>query len=94
MLRFGGTLVCLGIPEGEPVPIAHAMPATMIAQQLNVISVTVGNRREAVETLEIAARGVIKFPIKVVGMSELQSVFDVMAEGKINGRVVLDLSRV
>ncbi|KAI0109088.1 alcohol dehydrogenase-like protein [Nemania sp. FL0031] len=94
MLRFGGTLVVVGIPEGEYVPIAHAIPATMVAQQLNIISVTVGNRREAVETLEIAARGGIKFPVKTVGMGELQSVFETMGQGKINGRVVLDLSRV
>ncbi|KAI1132699.1 alcohol dehydrogenase-like protein [Nemania abortiva] len=94
MLRFGGTLVCLGIPEGAYEPIAHALPATMVANGTSIISVTVGNRREAKEMLEIAARGIVKFPVQTIGMGELQSTFEAMEEGKINGRVVVDLSRV
>lgn len=30
-LRFGGTLVCVGMPEGDMVPIAGAMPATSMS---------------------------------------------------------------
>jgi len=29
-LRFGGTLVCVGMPEGESKPIANAYPAEMV----------------------------------------------------------------
>lgn len=28
-LRFGGTLVCVGLPEGDPQPIANSFPAAM-----------------------------------------------------------------
>jgi propanol-preferring alcohol dehydrogenase len=92
MLRFGGTLVCVGIPEGDAMPIANAFPSHMIAQQHKIVSSAVGNRREAIETLEMAARGVVKFPVRTVGMGELQSVFEEMGEGKLIGRVVLDFS--
>lgn len=29
-LRFGGTLVCVGIPQGDPQPIANSFPAAMV----------------------------------------------------------------
>ncbi|TGJ85117.1 hypothetical protein E0Z10_g3629 [Xylaria hypoxylon] len=94
MLRFGGTLVCVGMPTGEPMPIADAFPTAMVQQGHKIVGSAVGNRREAIDTLEMATRGVIKFPIRTVGMSELQSVFEDMENGKITGRVVLDLSSV
>ncbi len=30
-LRFGGTLVCVGMPKGDSVPIAKAFPTTLVA---------------------------------------------------------------
>ncbi|KAI1809766.1 alcohol dehydrogenase-like protein [Poronia punctata] len=92
MLRFGGTLVCVGVPEGAPVPIGNAFPAHFIAQQLKVVGSAVGNRREAKETLEMAERGLVKFPVRTVGMSKLQSVFEDLGEGKLIGRTVLDFT--
>lgn len=55
-LKFGGTLVCVGVPEGDPVPIGGADPATMLVQQLNIRGSAVGNRKDAIETLQMAAR--------------------------------------
>lgn len=60
LLRFGGTLVCVGIPEGDLVAIAKAFPQTLIAQAQKIVGVAVGNRQEAIETLELASRGIIK----------------------------------
>ncbi|KAI1309751.1 alcohol dehydrogenase-like protein [Xylaria venustula] len=92
MLRFGGNLVCVGMPEGEQVPIANAFPSSMVMQHHNIVSSAVGNRREAIETLEMAARGVVKIPVRKVGMEKLQSVLEDMAKGNITGRVVLEIS--
>ncbi|MCJ1397092.1 hypothetical protein MMC11_000284 [Xylographa trunciseda] len=91
-LRFGGTLVCVGMPEGELTPIATAYPNTMCAKMLSITSVAVGNQREAREVLDFAARGVVKTHLRVEKMERLTSVFEEMAEGKLMGRVVLDLS--
>lgn len=55
-LKFRGTLVCVGVPEGNPVPIATADPATMLASELRIVGSAVGNRKEAMETLAMAAR--------------------------------------
>jgi propanol-preferring alcohol dehydrogenase len=30
-LRFGGTLVCVGMPEGDSQPIANSFPAAMVS---------------------------------------------------------------
>jgi alcohol dehydrogenase, propanol-preferring len=55
-LKFRGTMVCVGVPEGDPVAIATAYPATMLVSELKIIGSAVGNRKEAIETLEFAAR--------------------------------------
>ncbi|KAI0474777.1 alcohol dehydrogenase-like protein [Xylaria cf. heliscus] len=94
MLQFGGSLVCVGMPEGEQVPIGNAFPTSIVAGQYKILGSAVGNRREAIETLEMARLGLIKMPVRTVGMGELQSVFEEMGEGKTIGRVVLDMSSV
>ncbi len=55
-LKFRGTLVCVGVPEGAAVPIATANPAAMLVQELKIVGSAVGNRKEALECLEMAAR--------------------------------------
>lgn len=56
-LRFNGTVVCVGIPEGEPQAMAKAHPGTMVFKQATVTAVAVGNRRDAIECMDFAARG-------------------------------------
>lgn len=54
MLRFGGTLAVVGIPEGEPVPIQSALPQFLVAKALKIVGVAVGDRQEAIECLDFA----------------------------------------
>lgn len=51
----------------------------------------VGNQREALEVLELAARGKVKTHVRLEKMDKLTEIFQEMAEGKMQGRVVLDL---
>jgi propanol-preferring alcohol dehydrogenase len=53
----------------------------------------VGNRRDSAEAIEFFRRGLIKAPYKSIGLSELQKVYDLMHEGKIAGRYVVDTSK-
>lgn len=92
LLRFGGRVVCVGIPEGEAVPIKSALPGPMAGKALQVIGSAVGDRREAIETLDFAARGIVKTHYRLEKMERLDDVFREMDEGKLKGRVVLDLS--
>ena len=91
LLKFGGTLVCVGLPEGQLQPIATAFPQVMVAKEQKIVGSAVGNRREAIETLDLAARGIIKTHYRTAKMEELTSVFQEMEKGQIQGRVVLDM---
>ncbi len=55
-LKWRGSLVCVGVPEGKAVPIATADPASLLTQEKRIIGSAVGNRKEAIETLDMAAR--------------------------------------
>lgn len=55
-LKFNGALVCVGVPEGDPQVIGGADPATMLVSQFKILGSAVGNRKDAIETLEMAAR--------------------------------------
>lgn len=91
LLRYGGTLVVVGLPEGELQPIATAFPSLMIANALNIVAISIGDRKEAIETLELAERGILKTHLRTVKMEELTSVFEEMESQQLQGRVVLDL---
>jgi len=92
-LRFGGTLVCVGVPEGEPVPIAGADPGSLLVQEKRIVGSAVGNRKDAIETMNMAARGVIKTHFTVEPMSKLNEVFEKMDKMQLKGRVVIDLTK-
>ncbi|KAK3669428.1 hypothetical protein LTR78_010688 [Recurvomyces mirabilis] len=91
MLKFGGTLVCVGLPEGDLQPIATAFPQVMVAKAQRIVGVAVGDRREAIETLAMAERGVVKTHFKTIKMDGLTETFEQMHRGELKGRVVLDL---
>jgi propanol-preferring alcohol dehydrogenase len=74
LLRFGGTVVCVGVPEGVSVPIGSAKPAHLISSQLNITAVSVGNRKDAKAVLDMAARGVLKTKYTVESLDNLTDV--------------------
>ncbi|KAF2190666.1 GroES-like protein [Zopfia rhizophila CBS 207.26] len=92
LLRFRGRVVVVGVPEGEAVPIKSALPQFIVAKAISIVGVAVGDRREAIETLDFAARGIVKTHFRVEKMDKLTDVFKELSEGKLKGRVVLDLS--
>lgn len=90
-LRFGGTMVCVGMPEGDLVPIATAFPPVLVAMEQTIRGSAVGNQREALEVLDMAARGIVTTKYRIEKMEELTNIFQEMSDGKMQGRVVLDL---
>ncbi|OBT45160.1 hypothetical protein VE00_04311 [Pseudogymnoascus sp. WSF 3629] len=91
MLRFRGTLVCVGVPEGESIPIASAKPSSIIMSQLRITAVNVGNRKDAQEVLDLAARGIVKTVHTVEPLQNLTNIFKRMLEGQLQGRVVVSI---
>lgn len=91
MLGLNGTLVCAGLPEGDSVVMPGSDPTSIILRGLNITYTSVGTRRDAIEVLDFAKRGVIKSHYRLEKMDNLTNVFQEMSEGKLMGRVVLDL---
>ncbi|KAM0722820.1 hypothetical protein Q7P37_002262 [Cladosporium fusiforme] len=93
MLCFGGTLVVVGLPEGEMKPIATAYPSIIVAKALKIVGTAVGNRQDAVETLGFAERGIMKASFEMAKMEELTDIFEKMERHETKGgRTVLDLT--
>jgi len=63
----------------------------MVANEHTIKGSAVGNQREALEVLDMAARGLVKTHLKVEPMEKLTEIFQAMSEGKMQGRTVIDL---
>jgi alcohol dehydrogenase, propanol-preferring len=88
MLRRGGTCVLCGLPPGEfPVSIFD-----LVLNRYTVRGSIVGTRRDLDEALEFAGEGKVKATIETQPLGSINEVFDRLKKGKINGRVVLDMS--
>ncbi|PFH57114.1 hypothetical protein XA68_15489 [Ophiocordyceps unilateralis] len=89
-VRPHGTVVCVGLP---PNATFNAPVFETVLRMITIRGSYVGNRVDTVEALEFFRRGLIKAPVTVVGLTELPDVFQLMEEGKIVGRYVLDTSK-
>lgn len=89
-VRPTGTVVLVGLP-------AHAVVKSdvfsHVVKSISIKGSYVGNRADTREAIDFFSRGMVKSPIKVVGLSELGKVYELMEAGKILGRYVVDNSR-
>ncbi|KKB37379.1 Alcohol dehydrogenase [Bacillus thermotolerans] len=86
-VKRGGTLVVVGLPNDElPIPIFDT-----VLNGVTVKGSIVGTRMDMREALEFAAQGKVKAQIETAPLSEINSIFDKMEQGKINGRIVLTM---
>ncbi|KAK1828609.1 alcohol dehydrogenase [Podospora conica] len=89
-VRAHGTVVLIAMPAGAKV----SLPVfDTVVRMVTVKGSYVGNREDTAEAVAFFARGLIKAPIKVVGLSELGKVFTEMQAGRVVGRYVLDMSK-
>ncbi|KAH7052165.1 alcohol dehydrogenase [Macrophomina phaseolina] len=91
MLRPGGTMVPVGFPK-DPTVVAGAPPSFLSMRKLNIAGSVTGTLKEVEEMLDFTARGLVH-PILVKGkLSELDKYIDLVAEGKLSGRAVLNVA--
>jgi len=87
MLRRGGTCVLNGLPPGEfPVSIFD-----VVLNGYTLRGSIVGTRLDLEEALSFAASGSVKATIETLPLESINDVFKRMKQGKVNGRIVLDL---
>jgi propanol-preferring alcohol dehydrogenase len=85
MTRRGGTIVFNGLPAGDfPASIFE-----IVLKGLTVRGSIVGTRQDMQEALDFYARGEIHARVATRELSEINSVFAEMKQGKIDGRVVI-----
>ncbi|KAG1760758.1 chaperonin 10-like protein [Suillus occidentalis] len=89
-LRPGGTLMAVGLPGEAKL---EASIFFTVFKSINIIGSYVGNRQDAVEALEIASRGRVVVRCECKGLSKLKEVYDALEEGKVAGRIVLEMPR-
>lgn len=81
-------------PFHTTTQVAFSLTDTPLHPQMVTIKGSyVGNRKDTSEAIDFFRRGLIKAPYKVVGLSELPKVYELMHEGKIAGRYVVDTSK-
>ncbi len=87
-LRRGGTLSLVGLPpEQFPLDIFST-----VLLGLTVRGSIVGTRADLAEAVDFFARGLIEPTYTLRPLTDVNAVFDEMAAGRIEGRVVMDMS--
>jgi propanol-preferring alcohol dehydrogenase len=90
MLRPAGTVAYIGLPGGKADEIRASISA-ISSWELTVTGSNVGTRLDLDEAIAFAANGLVKATIEKQKLSAANKVFDRMRQGKIVGRVVLDI---
>lgn len=62
-----------------------------IARALTVVGVLVGDRRAAIDVMQLAERGIVTTHLQKAKMEDLTEVFQKMEDGLLIGKVVLEL---
>ena len=88
-VRTLGKVVLVGLPANA---VCESPVFEHVVKSIQIRGSYVGNREDTTEALEFFSRGLVKSPIKVVGLSELPNIYKLMEQGKILGRYVVDTS--
>lgn len=91
MLRPGGTVIYVGVPGGEANRI-RTWIGQVVNGELSIRGSNVGTRQDLQESIDFAANGLVKAEIAKAKLSDINAVLERMRQGKIVGRVVLDLA--
>jgi alcohol dehydrogenase, propanol-preferring len=87
MLRRGGTCALVGLPPGGfKTPIFD-----VVLKRLTIRGSIVGTRKDLAEALEFAARGKVSASYELQPLEEINSVFERLQNGQVQGRVVLQM---
>jgi propanol-preferring alcohol dehydrogenase len=88
MVRRKGTVALVGLPAGEfPTPIFD-----VVLKRITLRGSIVGTRRDLDEAIAFAAEGKVRAEITKAPLGDINAVLAKLKAGKIDGRVVLDLT--
>ena len=88
MVRRKGTVSLVGLPPGEfATPIFD-----VVLKRITVRGSIVGTRRDLDEAIAFATSGKVHSQITKARLDDINDIFDRLAHGKIEGRMVLDFA--
>ncbi|PWY73319.1 alcohol-dehydrogenase adhA [Aspergillus eucalypticola CBS 122712] len=87
-VRSKGSVVAIGLPAGA---FLRAPVFNTVVRMINIKGSYVGNRQDGVEAVDFFARGLIKAPFKTAPLEDLPRIFELMEQGQIAGRYVLEV---
>jgi propanol-preferring alcohol dehydrogenase len=89
LLRRGGTMSLCGLPPGDfPLPIFD-----VVLCRKTIRGSIVGTRSDLAECLRFAAEGKVKVTYKKAVLEDINSIFEQMNAGRIDGRMVIELNQ-
>jgi len=89
IVRRRGTVSLVGLPPGDfPTPIFD-----VVLKRITVRGSIVGTRRDLDEALAFAAEGKVRAEVHRVPLQSINEVFAQLREGRVEGRMVLDLAQ-
>jgi propanol-preferring alcohol dehydrogenase len=89
LVRRKGTVALVGLPPGEfPTPIFD-----VVLKRITVRGSIVGTRRDLDEAIAFAAAGKVNADIRKAPLEEINTIFANLKAGRIEGRMVLDLTQ-
>ncbi len=88
-VRAGGRVVAVGLP---PETMDLSIPR-IVLDGIEVVGSLVGTRQDLAEAFDFGARGIVTPIVEKRKLSEVVEVFQEMRDGKIQGRMVLDMKK-
>jgi propanol-preferring alcohol dehydrogenase len=88
MVRPHGTVSLVGLPPGDfPTPIFD-----IVLKRITIRGSIVGTRKDLQEALDFAGEGKVKTMVEAQPLEAINTIFDRLRMGDINGRVVLNMN--
>ena len=86
-LRACGRLVAVGLP---PEMMDLSIPR-LVLDGIEVVGSLVGTREDLVEAFQFGAEGLVVPKVQLRKLDEANAIFQEMRDGKIQGRMVIDM---
>ncbi len=88
-VRAGGKVVAVGLP---PETMDLSIPKTVL-DGIEIIGSLVGTRQDLAEAFDFGARGIVTPIVEKRKLTDVVDIFQEMRDGKIQGRMVLDMKK-
>ena len=88
-VRAGGRVVAIGLP---PESMDLSIPRVVL-DGIEVVGSLVGTRKDLEEAFQFGAEGLVVPKVQLRTLDEAPAIFDEMYQGKITGRMVIDMKQ-